>query len=99
VLYWHALGATNQPFKVFVHLVDSNGKIITQDDAEPRGGEAPTTSWAKGEFVADEHVITLPLGVAKGEGRLIVGMYDPVSGERLHSPDGDAIQLVKVTIE
>jgi len=99
VLYWHALGATNQPFKVFVHLVDGNGKIITQDDAEPRGGEAPTTSWAKGEFVADEHVITLPPGVAKGEGRLIVGMYDPVSGERLHSPDGDAIQLVKVTIE
>jgi 4-amino-4-deoxy-L-arabinose transferase-like glycosyltransferase len=79
-LYWQADDRITGQYKVFVHLVDDTGRIIAQHDGIPADGAAPTESWRKGEVIADTHVLTVP---AAGHYRLLTGLYDPVSGQRL----------------
>ena len=80
MLYWQAVDRITGQYKVFVHLVDDSGRIIAQQDSFPADGAAPTESWRKGEVVADTHVLTVPTG---GHYRLLTGLYDPASGQRL----------------
>ena len=44
-------------------------------------------TWAPGEYVRDEHRLTLPNDLPAGDYRLIVGMYLPDGGERLRVVD------------
>lgn len=81
VLYWQALGRGQIAYKVFVHVVDANGKIIAQKDQAPGAGEFPTTSWVKGEYLVDAYEIALPNDAS--EYQIRIGMYDPGSGARL----------------
>ncbi|HEX7587425.1 MAG TPA: hypothetical protein VF478_03835, partial [Anaerolineae bacterium] len=100
VLYWQDLKATSTPYKVFVHVVGSDGTIITQSDQIPGSGAFPTTSWVKGEYLVDLHQITIPLPPGSPNGYQVrIGMYDPATGGRLGVSDasnnnlGDYIQL------
>lgn len=83
-LYWQAQQRVAGRFKVFVHLVNEAGQIAAQSDAIPAGGEAPTESWLPREVVVDRHSLRLP---GAGRYRLLVGMYDPISGQRLPAQD------------
>ena len=83
-LYWQAKGDVPGNLKVFVHLVDGNGQITAQSDSVPADGAAPTQSWLPGEVVIDRHTLKPP---ARGAYRLVVGMYDPASGQRLPATD------------
>jgi hypothetical protein len=83
-LYWQAGDRITGQYKVFVHLVDDAGRIVAQHDSIPADGAAPTESWRKGEVIADTHVLTMP---AAGHYRLLTGLYDPVSGQRLSAWD------------
>ncbi len=56
-LYWEALGATERPYTVFVHLLDAQGQAVGFGDSEPGGGAYPTTGWRKGEYLTDGHAI------------------------------------------
>ncbi|NIV38511.1 MAG: hypothetical protein GWN58_56580, partial [Anaerolineae bacterium] len=58
-LYWQADGPMVRPFKVFTHLLDSEGTIQAQHDAAPGGGCCPAHTWVKGEVIVDEHPIAL----------------------------------------
>jgi len=92
-LYWSPLPeaaglALTPPYTVFVHLVDGAGRLVAQHDGIPGGGVAPTEEWVPGEVVEDPHPIVLPPGRGALPLRLIAGLYDPRSGERLRSADG-----------
>jgi hypothetical protein len=102
-LYWQAIQKMGVSYKVFVHLVDpATGAIVVQDDAVPRRSTYPTDGWDPGEVVED--AVVLPLGsVLAGRYRLLVGLYDPATGERLpaYSTQGerypdDAVPLADV---
>jgi hypothetical protein len=82
-VYWEALQEMGISYKVFVHLIDpASGSPVVQDDAVPRGWTYPTTQWTRNEVVDDR--ILLPLdGVAQGQYNLVIGLYDPETGERL----------------
>lgn len=87
-LHWQALGASDRPLTVFVHLLDEQGNVVGYGDSEPGGGAYPTTGWLKGEYLADTHTITFQAGaLAEGQARLAVGLYDPTTGERLLTDD------------
>ncbi len=62
------------------------GSIAGYGDAEPGAGAYPTTGWLAGEYLADSHTLTLP--ASPGKLRLAVGLYDPATGERLLTADG-----------
>jgi hypothetical protein len=91
-LHWQAQRRMDVLYKFFVHMrhVESD-VLVAQADIVSRNWTYPTIWWEAGEVVSDE--IVLPLdGVASGEYRLVVGVYDSVTGERL--PVGDVEGLV-----
>jgi hypothetical protein len=88
-------------YTVFVHLVDVEGEgaAIAQGDGPPLDGRWPTLLWIPGAVLDDVHTVPLPDGLAAGTYGLLVGLYDPASGERLRLPDGrDALRLMDVDI-
>ena len=100
-LRWSADSLPAADYTVFVHLVgvEGDGVAIAQGDGPPLGGRWPTSLWIPGIVLDDGHTIPLPEDVAAGTYHLLVGLYDPVTGERLRLPDGqDALQLGGVEI-
>ena len=79
VLYWHPTATPRRDYKVFNHVLDAAGAIVAQRDAVPADWTRPTTGWLPGEYVVDRHPIAVPPGAAT----VRVGLYDPISGERL----------------
>jgi hypothetical protein len=81
-LYWQAVAEEDVAYKVFVHLLDADGRIVTQVDREPQAGAAPTTSWLAGEIVTDK--IEIPMSEAAATTRsIVIGLYEPATGKRL----------------
>ncbi len=97
-LYWRALDALDERYTVFVHLLDASGNIVAQQDDEPQDGSAPTTSWLRGEVIADEHAVKIPN--TPGQYTVIVGMYQPATGARLVLDDdkSDHVILQRITV-
>jgi 4-amino-4-deoxy-L-arabinose transferase-like glycosyltransferase len=104
-LYWQTLGPVASDYKAFVHLIGPDGDIASQDDAPPGGLFFPTSAWLPGETVVSSHTLSLRADTAPGEYRLLVGLYQPASGERLPVADasgqslGDAVQLTAIPVE
>lgn len=98
-LYWQPSELTGQRLTVFVHLLDEQGVIIGQSDQEPAIGERPTSSWRPGETIVDQHSVRVQEDALLGNAHLAVGLYDPVSGQRVAwldnagQPLGDALAL------
>jgi hypothetical protein len=68
-------------------------------DSVPQEGGYPTIWWLPGEVVADRLTLDLPVDAPQGaEYRLIVGLYDPATGERLPVADtgADFVELQSV---
>jgi hypothetical protein len=82
-LYWESTSTTETSYKVFVHLVDEVEHIWGQHDGYPVDGLAPTYLWQPGDVVRDEHILTVAPDAPPGEHRLVVGLYDEATMERL----------------
>ena len=89
VLDWLALGAPQADYKVFVHLIDSDGKLWAQHDGQPGFEFSPTTRWQAGEMMEDQHVLEWRGQPPPGRYQLRAGLYDPRSGNRLPVSDKD----------
>ncbi|HVU12751.1 MAG TPA: hypothetical protein VHD90_15840 [Phototrophicaceae bacterium] len=83
-IIWKTLDNMDTDYKVFVHLVDRSGVILTQRDAMPQGNAYPTSLWLPGEYIVD----TYELPIAANGYQLQVGLYDPDSAVRLPILDG-----------
>lgn len=87
-LYWQARDEVPASLTAFVHLINSEGRIVAQRDQIPAGGTRPTSGWAPGEVISDGYGILIPEDMASGEYRLRVGWYHAANGERVHLADG-----------
>ena len=76
-LFWQARGASRPDFKTYVHLVNREGKTMTQSDHAPGGVFYPPSQWFVDDAVRDEHIVRLPADLARGEYRLVAGAYLP----------------------
>ena len=85
-LDWRALTAVDQPYTVFVHLIDGAGRPWAQHDYTPMGGAFPTflwiPRWIEGQTVADPYQLTLPPDIPPGDYLIQVGMYHMTSLRR-----------------
>lgn len=88
VLYWLPLRPMGDSYYTFTH-VESN-RIWGQSDGVPACGHANTVSWQTDEIVLDGHVIGINPATPSGEYPLVVGLYDPETGERLPVAGADA---------
>ena len=73
--------------KVFIHIYDASGNFLFGQDSRPRGGSYSTQAWQRGEGIVDEHRITLPPDLPKGDYTIKVGMYDSATQDRLTAID------------
>ncbi|MGQ9502538.1 MAG: hypothetical protein ACUVSB_10825, partial [Anaerolineae bacterium] len=100
-LYWRALAETRTSYTVFVHVVGPDGVIRGQWDSIPGAGTLPTTGWIKGEVVIDRYMVPMAQDAPPWEYTILVGMYDPRTGERLKVKDTmrDVLALGTVRVE
>jgi hypothetical protein len=93
-VYWQAQREMEESYKVFLHLYDSEGRIIAQQDRVPGLGAHPTTMWQKEEVVADRLLVPVDAATPAGEYRLAIGLYNGQVGERLAAfgPDGQRLE-------
>jgi len=92
-LAWQAVEEMEDSYRVFVHFVGDDGRVVAQSDGEPVDWTRPTTGWAVGEVVVETREIALPATLPPGAYTLRVGLYLP-DGTRLLTSDGqDAFVL------
>ena len=101
-LFWQAERAIGQDYTVFVHLYDTAGRLVASHDGAPVYGYLPTSDWPVGQIVRDRHDIQLPDDLASGDYRLMAGLYDAATGERLRLTAGgdeesDMAELLTIT--
>lgn len=87
-LTWHALEQLDQPYLVFVHVVDQRGTIVAERNAQPKNDRFPTTSWVRGDWLRDTQQVALS-GLAPGTYRLYVGLWDQRNDRTLTVFDRD----------
>jgi hypothetical protein len=92
-LVWRGLAEMPISYRVFVHVVDDDGLIVDQSDAEPAAWQRPTTGWVTGEYVVDQHILHLPDGLPLDDMKLRIGLYDAESGDRLPTGGADAFEV------
>lgn len=92
-LNWRAEQTPSTRTKVFVHLIDAKGKLITQRDGEPVSDLRITTTWRAGEIIADNYGVFIEPGTPPGEYKLVIGMYRADNGARLRIGDSDHLIL------
>ena len=88
-LTWQTEQSFDEDYVVFVHLVDSNGQLVSSHDGIPGNGRFPTRAWQPGITIPDTHTILLPPDMPNGEYTLKVGLYDPDTGQRLAATAAD----------
>ncbi len=98
-LYWRSKSKPRRNWTVFTHLVDHTGTVRAQYDAPPGCGDAPTTGWQAGTIIEDTYYLIPQKGQPAGEYKLMVGMYDPGTGQRAATGQlGDELDLGTVEV-
>lgn len=91
-LYWGAQLLPEDDYIVFVHLLDDANQSIASHDGPPMEGRYPTRAWFPGDVVPDSHRLLLDPATPAGTYRLLVGLYQWPSLERLQVWDGDGVE-------
>ena len=85
ILQWQALERITEDYTGFVHLVDSEGIGVAQDDHVPLQGQLPTRLWHPGMVLDDIYRLKLPRDLESGAYEVRGGLYRPGSGQRLRA--------------
>lgn len=96
---WRAESETDTSYRVFVHLVDREGRLVAQCDGVPSEWSRPTTSWLPGEYITDVHTLTVPVDVRAGDYTLRAGLYGPDGARLVTDMGGDAVSLAAFVLE
>jgi hypothetical protein len=83
ILYWRSLNFANSNYTVFVHAVGPDQVMRGQWDSVPVQGKSPTGGWIPGEIIEDHYQIPMADDAPPWKYDIFVGMYDPVTGQRL----------------
>jgi hypothetical protein len=104
-LYWTSTGEIPIDYTVFTQVVDQAGQVWAQWDNPPQAGRLPTSTWSARDSVVDRYNLQFQQGAPAGNYRLLVGMYEPSTGERLPvtidgQPQPDhAIELTTISFD
>jgi hypothetical protein len=75
-LIWQTDKPITTRYKVFIHLLNSAGQLVTQHDGEPGNNLKLTTTWLPNTPITDPYGLLIPADVLPGDYTLIVGLYD-----------------------
>lgn len=103
-LWWRALHSMDTSYTVFVQIIDEEGTKAGQVDRLPCGGACPTTAWQSDDLVGAHYEVPIEPSTAPGRYRVIVGLYNLETGQRLlivdaaGEPVGDHLLLGSVHV-
>jgi 4-amino-4-deoxy-L-arabinose transferase-like glycosyltransferase len=98
-LIWQANAPLEWRYKVFVQLLDAEGRLVAQRDSEPGGGQYLTTDWPVGEPITDRHALIIPDDLSPTHYTLIIGIYNINNPrERLSVGDSDYLALRQISV-
>ncbi len=98
---WGVLGVPPANYWVFLHVLDAQGKVVTQSDIAPGGADMPATmAWQPGQQVSVPLPLVIPNEMPHGTYRVVMGVYDSATGERLPVQEGrDMLHGVDVGVD
>jgi hypothetical protein len=98
-LLWNALQPQPDLLLVFVQVLDETDRKIAQWDGAAGGDWWPTPAWQAGQSIRQDIPLRIDEDAPPGTYRVIAGLYDPVTGARLVTPDGqDALWLGTIEV-
>jgi hypothetical protein len=100
-LRWESLRPMDYDYQVFVHLLNAQDEKLAQRDGQPVQWLRPTSTWHPGEKIIDRYGMILPNDLPAGSYAIAIGLYDPVSGQRLPisaGPRDYAIELGPIVV-
>ncbi len=80
ILCWESIKPVPIDYTMFVHVVDARGDVFTAD-AQPQGGDYPTSVWLVGDQVEDSHPLPAVMDLIIKQ--VSIGLYRLDTGERL----------------
>jgi hypothetical protein len=103
-LHWCTSVPLSQSLKVFVHVFNADGQLVTQHDSAPALWTYPVERWGVGETVVDFHPLLFALEAGQGPFTVRVGFYDAGTGARVpvqaaEAVSDDAIVVTQLTLE
>jgi hypothetical protein len=102
-LVWQAGQPIFRSYTIFVHIVDEAGQIWAQADRVPGDGRWPTETWAKEEWIVDTFQLSFGPDIPAGTYRMLVGIYDSETIERLpilgQSKDQTVVEITPIVVQ
>ena len=94
-LYWRVAAQPDpaKTYTVFAQLINSEGRLVGQHDGPPADGHRPTTGWLPEEVIPDQHDMIIKDSAHRGPTRIVVGLYESATVERVRH-DGGADHLL-----
>lgn len=84
------------PLKIYVHLLDASGQIVSQWD----GLDVAWEGWRAGDRLWQQHELRLPAPFPVGRYQLHVGLYDPETAVRWQTTAGtDFVEVGTIEVE
>lgn len=96
LLRWESLDLVDYNYHVFVHLLAPDNELIAQRDGQPVQWLRPVSTWEPGEVIADRYGLLLPETLGPGTYQINIGLYDPLTGERLPVNTGTVESAVEL---
>ena len=94
--------SVTKDYKIFIHLADAQGTIVVQRDQPLLHAGRSSATWQVGEAVRQGNDLLVPATMPCGDYVVLVGLYDPVTGQRLlitsgRVPGDDKVVLAHLT--
>jgi hypothetical protein len=99
--YWQAMRQPADNYAEFVHLRPAQAdKLVGQADGSPGPAGRPTITWdtPTETLVSPSFELKVPPDLAPGRYRIVTGLYDSSSGQRLSTAQGDSAPLETLTV-
>jgi hypothetical protein len=86
-MQWRVLRQPPADYTVFAHLVDAQGQQVGGNDQPLTDGYYPSGLWEPGEVITHVQRLSVPYSASDSRHRIYIGVYEPVSGQRLSLRD------------
>lgn len=98
-LHWQAQRKPPQTYMVFVQVLDGADRKVAQWDGAAGGDWYPTPAWEAGQRIRQDVPLRIAPDAFPGSYRVIAGLYDPATGQRLRFTGGnDSVGLGSIEV-
>lgn len=99
-LVWQTSQPPGADLTVFTQLIGPDGRVWGQQDNQPGGGWYPTSLWLPHQPVVDAHAFQISPEASSGTYRLIAGLYDSKTQQRIPTQTGqDFVEIGTVIVQ